>query len=283
MCPGPLPQPGCGRTQGAEGGGGLVGARGVPFLAGKGLSWRPRVSCRLQLRRRQEPEQPVQEHAGLCQVTAPGLGCGSPAAPEQSGAGAPPLPAGAMRLGQAWEGQPGTPGGASRAGAVLVPHPGVSGVGWPRCFAVGSVGLDWQHRAGPRVSAVVVGQFRLHHGADLWGSMGLGRGAGPWGCTVGLCRGPWLCRDPRVRSPALLSGRPADTARPWERRARLRGRGVPHAGVHWGPALPPVPARRPPPAGSFRGCRWRGRRRGKAEPRPSASPQAGAGAAGGRC
>lgn len=138
MRPGPLPQPCCSRMQGAEGGGSLAGARGVPFLAGKGLSWRPWVSCRLELCRRQQLEQPVQEHAGLCQVTAPGLGCGSLAAPEQHGAGAPLLPARAVQLGQPWEGQPGTPGEASRAGAVLVPCPGVSRVGRPRCFAVGS-------------------------------------------------------------------------------------------------------------------------------------------------
>lgn len=151
-----LPRPVCGRTQGAEEAVAWWG-QGVPFLAGKGLSWRPRVSCRFQLRRRQEPEQPVREHPGLCQVTAPRTVWGW----------GPLRPGGAVRLGQPWEGRPGT---AVGAGAYPVPRPGPGGLGQPQSCAVGAVGLDGQHRAGLRGSAV--GQFRLCRGAGQWGSTG---------------------------------------------------------------------------------------------------------------
>lgn len=179
-------------------------AGGVPFLAGKGLSWRLWVSCRLQLCGRQEPEQPGQEHEGLCQVTAPGLWV--PGCPEQrgAGAGASLLAAGAV---PAWQEQPGA---AAWDGPDA--SPGVGGMGRPRRFAVGAAGLRWQRRAGPPV-------WPWHR----------------WGYTTGRAVG--LGRDPRARSPAPLPRRPADTARPWERRVRLRGRGAPPAGLRWGPAL----------------------------------------------
>ncbi|KAK4830833.1 hypothetical protein QYF61_013762 [Mycteria americana] len=128
---------------GRRGGGSLAGARVVPFLAGKGLSWLPRVSCRLQLCGRQEPEQPVQEHAGLCQAAARRLFSGQPLAGPPAGegrAGAERVPAGrggrggrTVLRGTGERGSPGgrsasesgSSGGAGRSGALGSGEPGM--------------------------------------------------------------------------------------------------------------------------------------------------------------
>lgn len=229
MCPDPLPQTGRSRTQGAERGGSLGGATGVPFLAGKGLSWWPRVSCKLQLRGRQEPQQPEQEHTGPAQVTRAWLReRGRPPAPWGWGSSAPCW---GRSAGRPWEGQPGTPGGDW---GQRVPCPGGQRGGLApglRCGLSGA-GMATQGRDTARGCGCGTAQA-VPRGRTV-GQRGAGFGAGPWGRGRGGTPGP----------RALSCRRGAPRAGPGPRSAA----GCP----------------RPPPAGSSRGCR----RRGKAEPGP---------------